>query len=131
MEPKYKRVLLKLSGEALSGSNGFGLNYETLSGIMDVVKEVYDMGVQVCIVVGGGNFWRGRMGDKKMDRTTADHMGMLATTINALAVQDVLESKGVPTTPPIHFYSPLLPVASIKSHQTRGGGISQRKKHLL
>ena len=97
MEPKYKRVLLKLSGEALSGENGFGLNYETLSGIMDVVKEVYDMGVQIFIVVGGGNFWRGRMGDKKMDRTTADHMGMLATTINALAVQDVLESKGVPT----------------------------------
>jgi len=97
MEPKYKRVLLKLSGEALAGQNGFGLNYETLSSIMDVVKEVYDMGVEVCIVVGGGNFWRGRMGDKKMDRTTADHMGMLATAINALAVQDVLESKGVPT----------------------------------
>ena len=95
MEPKYKRVLLKLSGEALAGNNGFGLEYETLSKIMDVVKEVHDMGVEICIVVGGGNFWRGRMGDKKMDRTTADHMGMLATAINALAVQDVLESKGV------------------------------------
>jgi uridylate kinase len=96
MEPKYKRVLLKLSGEALSGSNGFGLNYETLSNIMDVVKEVYDMGVQVCIVVGGGNFWRGRQG-KEMDRSTADHMGMLATVINALGLQDALERKGVPT----------------------------------
>ena len=95
MEPKYKRVLLKLSGEALAGENGFGLEYDMLSKIMDVVKEVHDMGVEICIVVGGGNFWRGRMGDKKMDRTTADHMGMLATAINALAVQDVLESKGV------------------------------------
>ncbi|MBQ7668144.1 MAG: UMP kinase [Clostridia bacterium] len=95
MEPKFKRVLLKLSGEALAGKGGFGLDYDTLSRIMDVVKEVHEMGVQICIVVGGGNFWRGRMGDKKMDRTTADHMGMLATAINALAVQDVLESKGL------------------------------------
>ena len=92
--PKYKRVLLKISGEALAGDKGVGLNQSTISNICDKVKECVDMGVQVAIVVGGGNFWRGRTGEG-MDRTRADHMGMLATVINALALGDSLESKGV------------------------------------
>ena len=94
--PKYKRVLLKISGEALAGENGFGIDTETISAVTEKIKEVHSMGVEVAIVVGGGNFWRGRLG-KGMDRTTADHMGMLATVINSLALQDSLESKGVPT----------------------------------
>ena len=96
MTPKYKRVLLKLSGEALAGDKGTGLCEETLEAISKVIKECTDMGVQIAIVVGGGNFWRGRSG-VKMDRTRADHMGMLATVINALAIQDALEQRGVPT----------------------------------
>ena len=92
--PKYKRVLLKISGEALAGEKGVGLDQPTISNICDKVKECVDMGVQVAIVVGGGNFWRGRTGEG-MDRTRADHMGMLATVINALALGDSLESKGV------------------------------------
>ena len=92
---KYKRVVLKISGEALAGENNFGLDARTLDGISDNIKEVFDLGVEIAIVVGGGNFWRGRSG-KGMDRTTADHMGMLATVINALALQDSLESKGIP-----------------------------------
>lgn len=96
MQAKYKRVLLKVSGEALAGENKTGLNPATLSSISAAIKECVDMGVQVAIVVGGGNFWRGRTGEN-MDRTRADHMGMLATVINALALGDALESKGVPT----------------------------------
>ncbi len=96
MVPKYKRVLLKLSGEALAGDKGFGLDEDTLSGISDVIKKCVEVGVEIAIVVGGGNFWRGRSG-KHMDRTRADHMGMLATVINALALQDALEQKEVPT----------------------------------
>lgn len=96
MKPIYKRVLLKLSGEALAGDKGFGLNEETLSDISEVIKSCTDMGVQIAVVVGGGNFWRGRTG-RNMDRTRADHMGMLATVINALALQDALEHRGVPT----------------------------------
>ena len=92
---KYKRVILKISGEALSGNNNFGINTETLNGITDSISKAFNMGVEIAIVVGGGNFWRGRSG-KGMDRTTADHMGMLATTINSLALQDSLESKGIP-----------------------------------
>jgi len=95
-EAKYKRVLLKVSGEALAGENKFGLNHETISSICDRIKECVDMGVEVAIVVGGGNFWRGRDGEN-MERTRADHMGMLATVINALALADSLEHKGVPT----------------------------------
>ncbi len=94
MIPKYKRVLLKLSGEALAGSNGSGLNFDVMSEICKQIKICVSMGVQVAIVVGGGNFWRGREGEK-MDRTRADHMGMLATAINALAVADSLESQGL------------------------------------
>ncbi len=96
MTPIYKRVLLKLSGEALAGEKGFGLCEETIGKITDTIKKCVDMGVEVAIVVGGGNFWRGRTGEK-MDRTRADHMGMLATVINSLALQDALEQRGVPT----------------------------------
>lgn len=94
MEPKYKRILLKLSGEALAGDKKFGLNYDVITDICKSIKKCVDLGVQIGIVVGGGNFWRGRESGG-MDRTRADHMGMLATTINALAIADVLESLGV------------------------------------
>lgn len=93
MEPKYKRILLKLSGEALAGDNKTGLNYDVITDICTSIKKVVDAGVQVAIVVGGGNFWRGRSSGA-MDRTRADHIGMLATAMNALAVADVLESLG-------------------------------------
>lgn len=96
MRPKYKRVILKLSGEALAGDKGFGLDENTLDSIAEQIKEISVLGVEVAIVVGGGNFWRGRSG-KGMDRTTADYMGMLATVINALALQDALESIGILT----------------------------------
>ena len=92
----YKRVIIKLSGEALSGSKGNGIDEKILDQITDQIKAVKEMGVEIGIIVGGGNFWRGRQG-KEMDRTTADHMGMLATIINALALQDALERKDVPT----------------------------------
>ena len=94
MQPKYKRILLKLSGEALAGEQGSGLEFDTVLSICRAVKACADAGVQVGVVVGGGNFWRGRSSGE-MDRTRADHMGMLATAINALAVADVLEQKGV------------------------------------
>ncbi len=90
---KYQRVLLKLSGEALAGNNKFGLDYEVITPICEQIKLLHDKGVQVCVVVGGGNFWRGRSSGA-MDRTRADHIGMLATTMNALAVADVLEELG-------------------------------------
>ncbi len=94
--PKYGRVILKLSGEALAGPQGFGINFETINHIAIQIKEIVNLGVEVAIVVGGGNIWRGRSG-KGMDRTTADHMGMLATVINALALQDALENRSVDT----------------------------------
>ncbi len=94
----YKRVLLKLSGEALSGKEGHGIDPDVVGAICDKVKEIVDMGVQVSIVVGGGNFWRGLKNGKKMnDRATADYMGMLATAMNGLALQDALESRGIYT----------------------------------
>lgn len=96
MEAKYKRVLLKISGEALAGENGFGLDEKTIADISENIKKIVDMGVQVSIVVGGGNIWRGRSGEN-MDRTRADHMGMLATAINALALCSALENCDVPT----------------------------------
>ena len=92
----YKRVMLKISGEALSGANGFGFDFEVVGRIAREVKTLVDMGVEVGLVVGGGNIWRGRSGEG-MDRTTADYMGMLATCINALALQDSLEQVGVMT----------------------------------
>lgn len=93
-EIKYKRILLKLSGEALAGENKTGISPEVLNDITDQVKDLRDLGVEVAIVVGGGNFWRGKYGHT-MERTTSDYMGMLATTINALALQDALEAKGM------------------------------------
>jgi uridylate kinase len=94
---KYKRVLLKLSGEALAGDNKFGINTDIVGALCDKIKEVVELGVEVSIVVGAGNFWRGARNGEKMDRTTADYMGMLATAMNALALQDSLENRGVYT----------------------------------
>ena len=94
--PKYNRVILKVSGEALAGPKKTGLDDETIAEICEQIKVASEMGVQIAIVCGGGNFWRGRSGEN-MDRTRADHMGMLATTINALALQDSLEHRGVDT----------------------------------
>lgn len=96
MKIAYKRILLKLSGEALAGERKNGIDAETLGNICDKIKEIVDMGVEVSIVVGGGNFWRGRYGHE-MERTTSDYMGMLATTINGLALQDALEARGIKT----------------------------------
>jgi len=92
----YKRVLLKLSGEALAGKNKTGIDADTVGKICDEIKKIVDLGVKVSIVVGGGNFWRGRYGHQ-MERTTSDYMGMLATAINALGLQDALEARGVHT----------------------------------
>lgn len=90
----YKRILLKLSGEALAGESGNGIDEATVERVVDQIVELNRMGVEIAIVVGGGNFWRGRQG-KNMDKSTADYMGMLATTLNALALCDAIESKGV------------------------------------
>lgn len=96
LKPKYKRVLIKLSGEALAGKAGHGLDEDVISQIVDEIKKIHDMGVEIALVIGAGNFWRGRQG-KQMDRTTADQMGMLATVMNSLAMMDALERKGMPT----------------------------------
>jgi len=97
IQPKYKRVLLKISGEALAGDAHRGLNFDVIGSVCDVVKKCVDAGVQIGIVVGGGNFWRGlKDGGDHMERTRADHMGMLATVINALAIADCLEQRNVP-----------------------------------
>ena len=93
---KYKRILLKLSGEALAGDKKVGIDDDVVREITSKIKEVSDLGVEVAIVVGGGNFWRGRSSEK-MDRVTADHMGMLATMMNALALSDALEQHGAVT----------------------------------
>ena len=93
---KYKRVLLKLSGEALAGDAKHGIDVTTLGKICDKIKEVVELGAQVAIVVGGGNFWRGKYGHQ-MERTTSDYMGMLATCMNGLALQDALEARGIYT----------------------------------
>ncbi|MDE7406347.1 MAG: UMP kinase [Clostridiales bacterium] len=92
----YKKVLLKLSGEALAGPSGTGIDPATVDKVVDQLVQLNKSGVQVAVVVGGGNFWRGRQG-VAMDKVTADHMGMLATIMNALALQDAIEKKGVPT----------------------------------
>lgn len=94
MKPNYKRILLKLSGESLAGAQKNGIDFDTVLSFCEPIKKLTQAGVQVAIVVGGGNFWRGRSSGK-MDRTRADHMGMLATTINALGVADALEQIGV------------------------------------
>ena len=95
MQPVYKRILLKLSGEVLAGPQGHGIDFDTVQNICKAVKECSDMGVEIGLVVGGGNFWRGRSSGE-MDRTRADHMGMLATVMNSLALADALEQLAVP-----------------------------------
>ena len=96
MKPKYKRILIKLAGEALAGKEGHGLDENVISRVVSEIQRIHDMGVEIALVIGGGNFWRGRQG-KQMDRTTADHMGMLATVMNSLAMVDALEQRGIPT----------------------------------
>lgn len=97
-ENKFKRIVLKLSGEALAGTKGFGIDPEVVDSLAAQIQEVVEKGLEVAIVNGGGNFWRGVSGSNKgMDRATADYMGMLATVINSLALQDALEDRGVPT----------------------------------
>ena len=93
---QYKRVLIKISGEALSGEKGTGIDFDVVSKVVKQLKAVAESGTEIGLIVGAGNFWRGRQGTS-MDRTTADHMGMLATVINSLALQDALEREGVPT----------------------------------
>ncbi|MEH7882742.1 MAG: UMP kinase [Mesobacillus sp.] len=96
--PKYKRVVLKLSGEALAGEQGFGINPSVIKNVADQVKEIAELGVEVAVVVGGGNIWRGKIGEEMgMDRATADYMGMLATVMNSLSLQDSLEQAGIET----------------------------------
>ncbi len=96
--PKYERIVLKLSGEALAGDQGFGLSPTIVKSVAEQVKDVVDLDVEVAVVVGGGNIWRGKIGSEMgMDRTTADYMGMLATVMNSLALQDALENLGVQT----------------------------------
>jgi len=95
-ELKYKRILLKLSGEALGGSMGYGIDVNEAEAIASRIKEVYDLGVDVAVVIGAGNLWRGKQGlERGMDRSTADYMGMLATVMNAMALMDALERLGV------------------------------------
>lgn len=96
MIPKYKRAVIKISGEALSGEKGFGIDSTVIAKVVNDIKRVREMGVELSIIIGGGNFWRGKLASD-MDRTTADHMGMLATVINALALQDALEKNDIPT----------------------------------
>lgn len=96
--PKYKRVIIKLSGEALAGDQGFGLENSVLDSLAEQIGDIIALGVEVAVVVGGGNIWRGVAGSKRgIDRATADYMGMLATVINALALQDILENHGIDT----------------------------------
>lgn len=94
MKIKHDKVLIKISGEALSGKDGFGINDDAIKHLADEIKNIYDLGVKIAIVVGGGNFFRGRTGGD-IDRATADYMGMLATVMNALALQDTFISKGI------------------------------------
>lgn len=97
MNYKYKRVLIKLSGEAIGKENGRDIDDKKLADVVNQLVDISKAGVQIGVVIGGGNFWRGRYGSKYMQRTTSDYMGMLATTINALALQDMIEAKGIPT----------------------------------
>lgn len=95
---RYQRVLLKMGGEALAGPNGFGIEPERAAEVAQIVKDVYDLGIQIALVIGGGNMWRGSVGlEHGMERATADHMGMIATVMNALALQDALERTGIVT----------------------------------
>ena len=95
---RYKRILLKMGGEALAGASGYGIDPQRAAEVAQIIKDVYDLGIQVALVIGGGNLWRGSVGiDYGMERATADHMGMIATVMNALALQDALERIGVVT----------------------------------
>lgn len=97
METKYKRVLIKLSGEAIGKENGREIDSKKLEKVVNQIVEISNLGVEIAIVIGAGNFWRGKYGSEYMERTTSDYMGMLATTLNALALQDMIESKGLYT----------------------------------
>lgn len=125
MNPKYKRVLLKISGEALAGEDRFGLNAAIIDSVTDKIKQVVDMGVELGIVVGGGNFWRGRQGTN-MDRTRADHMGMLATVMNSLALQDALEQRGIPTR-----VQTAIEMRQIAEPYIRGKAVRHLEKHRV
>ena len=91
MNPKYKRIVIKLSGEALAGKSKFGIDFETMKPIANAIKKSLEFGTEIAVVVGGGNFWRGRSSGN-MNRVKADHMGMLATVMNAIGLSDALES---------------------------------------
>ncbi|MBE2199196.1 MAG: UMP kinase [Anaerolinea sp.] len=98
INPHYKRILLKMGGESLAGPEGFGIDPQRAAAVAEIVKRVHELGVQMAIVIGGGNLWRGSVGmSQGMDRSTADHMGMIATAMNALALQDALERAGIVT----------------------------------
>ncbi len=123
-EPKYRRVLLKLSGEGLMGKREFGFDFETVGRITDEIKAVTDMGVQVSVVIGAGNIFRGNMAQESgLDRAGADYMGMLATVINALAVQNTLEKKGVETR-----VQSAIPIASVCETYIRRRAIRHMEK---
>jgi len=123
-EPKYKRVLLKVSGEALMGEGEFGIDPDVLKGISHQINRVVGMGVQVAIVVGGGNIWRGSTAEAQgMDRSTADYAGMLATVINALALQDALEKQGITIRT-----QTAIPMQSLAEHYIRRRAIRHLEK---
>ncbi len=125
MKPKYKRVILKVSGEALAGDNHFGINEAMLKKVALQIKEIHDLGVQVAVVVGGGNFWRGRSSEN-MDRATADYIGMLATVMNGLALQDAFEAEGMPTR--VHT---AIEMREVAEPYVRLKAISQLKKNKV
>ena len=125
MKPEYKRVVIKVSGEALAGENQFGINDEMRNKVARQIKEIHDLGVQVAVVVGGGNFWRGRTGGT-MDRATADYIGMLATVMNALALQDAFEAQGMPTR--VHT---AIEMREVAEPYVRLKAISQLKKNKV
>lgn len=122
-EVKYKRVLLKISGEALAGERHTGLDFEVVGQVCDAIREAVAMGVQVGVVIGAGNFWRGAKDGGRMERTRADHMGMLGTAMNCLAVADVLEQKGVPAR-----VQTALEIRSVAEPYVRGRAIHHLEK---
>jgi len=122
MTPSYHRVILKLSGEALAGKNGFGIDHDTVLAICRSIKKCAEMGTQVGIVVGGGNFWRGRSSGE-MNHTRADHMGMMATVINALALADALEGLGVTVR-----VQTAIPMQAVAEPYTRGRAVRHMEK---
>ena len=125
MKPKYKRVILKVSGEALAGDDHFGINEQMRKKVARQIKEIHALGVQVAVVVGGGNFWRGRTSEH-MDRATADYIGMLATVMNALALQDAFEAEGMPTR--VHT---AIEMREVAEPYVRLKAISQLKKNKV